>query len=134
MTRLSLLITSVLLTGFAACTGTSPDEPGNWGSDQASLSVVGTNATLLLLASGGCYGSYSEFDPPPASGTFSLPATFTQLIGAFPGKVEYAAQVSGTVERNQITLTITVPSLPATLGPFLMIEGAAEAWPACQYP
>lgn len=73
MTRLRVLITSVLSTGLSACTATSPDQPGNWGSDQASLTVVGASATLRLRASGGCYGSYSDFDPPPASGTFSLP-------------------------------------------------------------
>ncbi|MDH3207356.1 MAG: hypothetical protein OEO79_12215 [Gemmatimonadota bacterium] len=110
------------------------DPPGTWGSDQASLTIDGNGATLLILASGGCYGSFGTFDAPPASGAFSIPGTYTQLTGVAPGRVESAAQFSGTGGGQEISLTVTVPAVPAALGPFTLTRGVTEAWSACLYP
>ena len=134
VTCLFLTITSLLTVGSAACTAASPDQPGMWGSDQAHLTIDGTSATLVILASGGCYGSYGEFDQPLPSGAFAIPGTYTQLIGAYPGKVQYTAQFSGTVQRKQIALTVTVPALQGAFGPFTLAQGVTEVWPACLYP
>jgi hypothetical protein len=105
-----------------------------WGSDQANLTIAGTSATLVILASGGCYGSYGEFAQALPSGAFSIPGTYTQLIGAYPGKVQYTAQFSGTVTHKQIALTVTVPALQRAFGPFALARGVTEEWPACLYP
>lgn len=108
--------------------------PGTWGSEKASLAVAATGATLEILASGGCYGSYGETAQPIPNGPFSISGTFTQLTGVYPGKIEYAAQLSGVVEGNSMSIAITVPALPATYGPFALAEGVANAWSRCLYP
>jgi hypothetical protein len=131
--RLGLIVASLLLAA-SGCTSTTPDQSGVWGSDQASLTIVDTSATLRIVAAGDCYGSYGEFDQPVSSGTFSRGGTYTQLIGAYPGKLQYAAQFSGTVSGRQISLTVTVPTLQGTVGPFTLTQGRSAKWPACLYP
>ncbi len=134
VTRLLLTLASVLTVGAAACSATSPDQPAVWGSDQANLTFADSSATLVILASGGCFGSFGNFDRPLPAGPFSIPGTYTQLTGAFPGKIQYAALFSGTVTREQIAMTITVPALQGAIGPFALVQGVTAAWPACMYP
>jgi hypothetical protein len=134
LTCLSLIVSLNVALGSAACASTSPDQPGVWSSDQASLTVAGSTATLQILAPGGCYGSYGEIGQPIPIGTFALPGTFTQLIGAYPGKVQYAAQYSGTVVGDQMALTVTVSALQQAFGPFTLTYGVTKVWPACMYP
>jgi hypothetical protein len=129
-----LTIASALVVGVASCTATAPTHPEMWGSDQASLTTDGTSADVVILASGGCYGSYGDFAQLPPHGAFSIGGTYTQLTGVYPGKVQYPAQFSGTVQRRQLTLTITVPALQGTIGPFTLAEGVTREWPACLYP
>ena len=107
---------------------------GAWGSDQASLAVADSGATLRILASGGCYGSYGQVNGPIPAGSFSLSGVFTQLIGAYPGKIQYAAQFSGTAGSDLLSMTVSVPSLQRTLGPFTLAYGATKTWPMCLYP
>src|SRR6266498_1657664 len=102
--------------------------PGVWGSEKASLTITASGATLEILASGGCFGSYGETAQPIPKGPFSIAGTFTQLMGVYPGKVVYAAQLSGVVEGNRMLIAITVPALPQTFGPFPLTEGVANAW------
>lgn len=128
------LISASLLWVAPGCTSTTPNQSVSWGSAQASLTIVDTSATLRILAAGNCYGSYGEFDQPHSSGTFTRQGTYTQLIGASPGKVQYAAQFSGTVSGRQISLTVTVPALQGAVGPFTLTQGRAAEWPACLYP
>jgi hypothetical protein len=134
LSRIILSLASVFTIGAAACTATAPDQSETWGSDQASLSYTGGTATLLIRASGSCYGSYGEFDQQLPTGTFSIPGTFTQLIGAYPGKIEYPARFSGTVDGHQVSLTVTIATLQTTVGPLALARGVATAWPACAYP
>jgi hypothetical protein len=123
----------VVLT-VAACASTAPDQPAVWSSSEASLTVADSTATLRILASGGCYGSYGEIDQPIPSGAFTLTGTYTLLQGVYPGYVRYAAEYAGTVEGHQMTLGITVPALQQTLGPFTLVYGVGQSWPACLYP
>ena len=109
-------------------------QPGMWGSEKASLTITKDGATLEILASGGCYGSYGEMTRAIPNGPFSIAGTFTQLMGAYPGKVVYAAQLSGAVEGNRMSIAITVPALPQTFGPFALTEGVKNVWPRCLYP
>src|ERR1700693_5619419 len=66
-------------------------QPGVWGSEKANLTITKDNATLEILSFGGCFGSYSEMTQPIPKGPFSIAGTYTQLIGAYPGKIQYAA-------------------------------------------
>jgi hypothetical protein len=113
-------------------------QPGVWGSEQASLAITKDSATLEILSStlpaGGCFGAYGEMTQPIPNGPFSIAGTYTQLTGYYPGKIQYAAQCSGVVEGNRMSITITVPALPQTLGPFLLAAGVTNAWSPCRYP
>lgn len=119
--------------------GDMPLPPGIWGSDQASVTIRGGSATVEIFSAGlppgGCYGSYGDVSGEIPNGRFSLPGTFTQLTGAYPGKIEYpAAQFTGVVEGKRMAITITVPSLPRVLGPFVLTAGVTNAWGPCLYP
>ncbi len=129
-----VIVMSAAVLGLAACSATAPRQPQVWGSDQANLNITNANATLLIQASGGCYGSYGNFDGPLPSGTFSVAGTYTQLIGAYPGAVQHAAQFSGTVQGHELSITVTVPDAQQTIGPFTLARGVDTVWPACNYP
>jgi hypothetical protein len=124
----------IVLLSSASCFPTSPSAAGVWGSQQASLSVTGDGAVLQILASGGCYGSYGDVPVPIPSGHFQLSGTYTQLTGVYPGRVSYAATYSGTVLASELTITVTVPTLATSLGPFSLRRGVQTTWPACLYP
>ena len=116
----------------SACGPAAPDRAA-WGSDQASLSIADNKTTVQVLASGGCYGSYGDIDAVP-SGTFALSGTYTQLMGVYPGRIQYPAEFAGTIVGNVMTLSISVPELQKTIGPFRLSAGVTSAWSACLYP
>jgi hypothetical protein len=128
------LVVALALAAVWACSSNSPDQAGVWGSDQATLTMADTGATLRILASGGCYGSYGEFGRRLPAGAFSIAGTYTQLIGAYPGKVQYPAQFAGTFSGARISLSVTVPDLQQTFGPYQLAQGVTQQWPACAYP
>lgn len=136
---LGSLALSALLGATAACR--APDAStqgalllGAWGSAQAGLALGDSGATLKILASGGCYGSYGTFDEPVSTPTFDVTGTYTQLTGAYPGKVQYAARFSGSLAGDQLTLTVAVPRLGGAIGPFVLTRGDTLSWHACLYP
>lgn len=133
--RLTALQAALLFAALSsACEPTAPNGVATWGSDQASMRLAGDTATVRVSASGGCYGAYGSFDHAVQSGTFALSGTYTQLIGAYPGSVQYQAGYAGTIVGNTMTLTISVPALQQTIGPFHLMAGVDSAWPACLYP
>ena len=128
-----MLHASLVLTLMgSACAPTTADR-ATWGSDQASLRIADNKATVQVLASGGCYGAYGDIDAVP-SGSFALSGTYTQLLGAYPGRIQYPAEFTGTIVGNVMTLSIRVPALQQTLGPFRLSAGVTSAWSACLYP
>ena len=127
-------VTTMALTAAVGCSASSPDQAAEWGSNQATLTVVDTSSTLRILASGGCYGSYGEFAQRMPSGAFTIPGTYTQLGGAYPGMVQYAAQFTGTLSGTHLSLSVTVPDLQQTFGPYHLTEGVTHQWSACAYP
>lgn len=124
--------------GVVSARGDQGLPPGTWGSEQASVTIKpgGTNVEIFALAlpPSGCFGSYGDIARQIPNGRFSLPGTYTQLTGAYPGKVEYPAQFSGFVEGSRMTITITVPRLTQALGPFVLKSGVTNAWGPCLYP
>ena len=117
--------------------GSSADESaplGTWGSNTASLTINGSGATLQILASGGCYGTYGEIDQSIPTARFALAGIYTQLMGAFPGKVQSPAQYSGSVEGNQMLIMVAVPALQQVFGPFSLTYGLNTTWAPCLYP
>jgi hypothetical protein len=71
---------------------------------------------------------------PIPNGSFSIDGTYTQLTGAYPGKIEYAARYSGIVEGNRIAIAISVPALQQGFGPFQLAAGLNNAWSPCLFP
>lgn len=125
----------VLALSSGACASTVPDPPTTaWGSNKASLTSAQGTATIQILASGGCYGSLGEIDQPIPFSSFTLPGTYTQLMGVYPGSVQYDAQYVGTVAGRHMTLSISIPALQQVLGPFSLTLGVVTTWPACLYP
>lgn len=132
--RFALVVPALLALMGSACGSTAPDRLVTWGSDQASLSLAENRATVQVLAPGGCYGAYGTIDHAVLSATFTLSGTYTQLIGAYPGSIQYAAEYTGTIVGNAMTLSIRVPALQQTIGPFHLTAGVTSAWSACLYP
>jgi hypothetical protein len=139
MRRTSFLFLTGLIGIALACSDRLPSsanesaQRGMWGSNTASLTTKDSSATLQIL-NGNCYGAYGQIDQPIVTGHFDLPGTYTQLIGAYPGKVEYPAQYSGTAAGNQLSIAVTVPTLQMTFGPFNLTYGMNSAWTPCLYP
>lgn len=130
-----LTAVSVLALSSAACASTVSDPPtAVWGSNQASLTIAQGTAAIQILAAGGCYGSFGKIDQPIPLSAFTLPGTYTQLMGVYPGSAQYAAQYIGTVAGRHMTLSISIPALQQTLGPFSLTLGVVKTWPACLYP
>ena len=113
-------------------------QPGIWGSENASLTITKAGGKLdllsLALPTGGCFGSYGEMARPIPNGSFSIEGTYTQLTGAYPGKIEYAARYSGIVEGGRMSIAIAVPTLQQGFGPFLLTAGLSNAWSPCLFP
>lgn len=130
-----LALVTPLLLGCGSSTSPREDvADGVWGSAQATLTVADTGATLDILASTNCIGSYGEIPQRIPEGGFDVAGTFTQLIGAYPGHVDYGARFAGTADASQITMTVTVPAIPMTLGPFTLARGVQNTWATCAYP
>ena len=109
-------------------------QPGVWGSPEASLTITRDSATLEILSSGGCFGTYGEMAQSIPNGPFSIAGTHTQLTGVYPGKIQYPAQYSGVVQGNRMSITVTVPALQQPFGPYLLTAGVNNAWYPCLYP
>lgn len=135
MRNRSLLVFAVSCAVSCGGTDVGAPAPGSvWSSDDAALTVTGTGAELRLLAPGGCVGSYVNITGPFLSLAINSDATFTQLIGAYPGHVTYAAQVSGSFRDNMLRLTVTVPEASRVIGPLDLVRGVRHDWPNCLYP
>ncbi|MFN8580540.1 MAG: hypothetical protein U0163_06105 [Gemmatimonadaceae bacterium] len=131
-TLMTLLVCGTLSCGHTDATAAAPGS--TWSSDDAVLSVTETGAELRLLASGGCVGSYVSVTGPFLGLSINRTGTFTQLIGAYPGRVTYAAQVSGSFRDTVMRLTVTVPELARVIGPLDLVRGVRHDWPTCAYP
>jgi len=140
MRNSSFIFLTAAISIALACSDRSPIAPdmsaprGTWGSNTASLTIKDSSATLQILAAGSCYGAYAEIDQPIPTPRFALFGLYTQLIGAFPGKVQYPAQYSGSVEGNQMVIMVAVPALQQVLGPFSLTHGLNTMWAPCLYP
>ncbi len=139
MRKTSFLLLTASMGIALACSEHLPTSPDNfvqrgvWGSNQASLTIKDSSATLQIL-NGPCYGAFGDIDQPIPSGHFALAGIYTQLTGAYPGKTQYPAQYSGTVEGNQLTITVSVPALQQTFGPFSLTYGVNRTVSPCLYP
>ena len=135
----STLAPLALALALAAGACARPVEPTNgtlagpWGSTAASLAVT-DSAARLLISYGTCYGAYGTMPGAIPTPIFDVGGTYTQLTGAYPGKVDYAAQFTGTLYGSRMTLTVNVPSLQRTFGPYMLTRGDSTTWSQCLFP
>lgn len=106
---------------------------GKWGSSQGSMTVADSSAHLLIAA-GACYGAFADIVGVIPIGRINLSGTFTQLTGAAPGSVQYAAQFTGTASATDIALTITLTTPGQQIGPINLGYGVTRILNACLYP
>ena len=127
------LLLSVL--GGACSSGSSGAAPplGDWGSNQASLTIADTSARLYL-ASGSCYIAFADISGRIPGGQFTKSGTFTQLVGYSPGSVRYPAKFTGTADASIVSVTITVSGLGQSIGPLNVAQGVTKNFPACAVP
>ena len=124
----------LVAVALGACSAVAPEPSANWGSDQAALTVAESGILLRILTSGGCYGSYGEVAGPLPTGPFSRAGRFTQLTGVFPGKVTTPAVFAGTLANQRMTITVTFSGTESLLGPYQLMAGVTQPWPACLFP
>ncbi|MEO8432697.1 MAG: hypothetical protein ABI592_14390 [Acidobacteriota bacterium] len=102
------------------------------------MTIRSGSATVKIFGNGvppeGCYGSYGDVPHGVPNGNFTLPGTFTQLTGVYPGRIDYPAQFTGSVEGSRMTISIQVPGESRLLGPYLLTAGVTNAWGPCLYP
>jgi hypothetical protein len=129
-----LLAAIVTTTNFECSSGaTGLQIATGWGSDQASLTNASSSATLRIAA-GGCYGSFGQTDEPISTVSFTLNGTYTQFTGVSPGQVRYPAQFVGTVDGDRMHISVQLPALHTTVGPFELVRGVESELPQCLYP
>ena len=125
-----------LVALLAACSSASSDTTpplGDWGSNQASLTIADTSARLYV-ASGSCYIAFADISGRISGGSFTRSGTFTQLVGYSPGSVQYPATFSGSGDASIVSITITVGGLGQNIGPLSVAQGVVKNFPACAVP
>lgn len=132
-----LVVLASSLAAVACSSSTSARtvaQSGEWASDQADLIVGNASAHLSLLANTGCVSSYGDIAGRIPLGAFDLDGTYSVLTALPSGPVVYAARFSGTVQGSTMSLTVTVPDLQQTLGPFTLTYGVHQSFTQCALP
>ena len=106
---------------------------GNWGGTDANLLVREDGGTLQLFCA---FGSVDQPFRTDAMGRFHAAGTYTRQMGAVPpgGIPKYAGRYSGVVHGTTMTLTISVPELNQTLGPYSLTYGVKTDLLLCEVP
>ncbi|MEP7002150.1 MAG: hypothetical protein ABI969_16795 [bacterium] len=71
---------------------------------------------------------------PVVHGTFVIAGRYAQLMGVSPGRVVHPATFSGVATQRQMTITIAVPAIQMSFGPYVLTRGVAHTWESCKYP
>lgn len=123
---------------IAAC-GNTPTGPtdlvatGVWGSDQVRFTVMPTGATI----ESGCDSGRIETQLiPDRTGRFSAAGTYAfgtggpTRLGDPPAKA-HSARYDGTIDGRTMRLTVSLPELSRTLGPFQLTLGRENLLERC---
>jgi hypothetical protein len=118
---------------LVAARGQRPVKRGIWGGPGASLLVREDGGTLQLLCA---FGSIDQAVRADSTGRFQAAGTYTREMGAVPpgGIPKYAGRYSGVVHGTTMTLTISVPELEQTLGPYTLHFGVDASLLPCMVP
>ena len=134
----NLLLVVLLAIGTACSDHTIPDQsvlPGVWGSDQARLAITDSTAVLQVLGGSSCYGARADAGQSIPVGAFTVAATYTQFMGAYPGYVQQPARISGSLADNRLSVSIVASGSGQIIaGPFALMYGVNPQWSQCLYP
>jgi hypothetical protein len=126
--RLSTLPLFALAIGCSA--PTAPTVLGDWGGNQASLSLTISGGTISYLCGAGTIDSAWTIT---SNGQFS--ASGVHYFGGGPvppgGSPPHPARYSGQVDGEFLTITVLVIDLNETLGPFHLIRGGPAVHELC---
>jgi hypothetical protein len=133
---------AVLLIALAIGTGCSDGTLANqgvprgvWGSAQARLAITDSTAVLQVLGGSSCYGARADAGQPIPESSFTVVATYTQFMGAYPGYVQQSARLSGSLVDNRLSVSIiAIGSGQMLAGPFDLSYGVNPQWSQCLYP
>jgi hypothetical protein len=122
-------IYALMLSCVVACGCSSTTRPtagplagGVWGSAEANLTVTNTEAAITTT----CGGGATAVRPVAAlDGSFDVAGSYQINGGAPPpnGPVTHPARYIGTVQGNQLTLTLHLTDIEQTLGPYRLTHG-----------
>jgi hypothetical protein len=117
----------VFVSLLGACATTVPEGPviGSWGGEHVGLTLDGASGRLEYDCAAGTIAGPLI---PARDGSFAATGTHTPGQGG-PDRIDYAppsypARYTGTVDRETMTLRVSVPSRDLTLGPFRLRRDA----------
>lgn len=118
---------------LAAPRGRQPVQQGIWGGTDASLLVRGDGGTFQLFCA---FGSVDQPFRTDSMGRFHAAGTYTRQMGAVPpgGIPMYSGRYSGVVHGTTMSLTVFVPELGQTLGPYSLTYGVNSNLTICMVP
>ncbi len=126
--RLSTL--ALLGLALACASPTAPTIVGDWGGQQASLTLTISGGTAAYQCGAGTIDSAWTIT---SDGQFS--ALGVHYFGGGPvpqgGTPPHPARYSGQVDGQFLTLTVFVTDLQQTLGPFRLIRGGPAVHELC---
>jgi hypothetical protein len=128
--RIRLAIATSLI--LVACgSPTAPVADGEWGSEQASLTLTRAGGTLMYQCGEGTIDSTWTLG---ANGRFT--GRGVHFFGGGPapitGRTPNAAEYSAVVEERVLTLTVTLRATGVTLGPYRLVRGnTGRVGPVC---
>lgn len=119
-----------LMVGVGCNDSTAPSLAGEWGGPQVTLTLAATGSTVQYACGSG------TIDPGWAissGGDWTATGQYYSGGGPVPseGRPPHAAHYAGKVHGEQITFSVSVPDLPAVLGPFTATRGAPGAREMC---
>ncbi len=128
--RVVLCAFLALAAGCATVTAPPTGVVGSWGGTVASLVLADSGGTLQLPCGAGAIDSAWTLS---ATGQFSASGSYFIEAGpvAAGGPTPHPAHYAGTVSGDRFTLTITVPDLNASLGPFVLIRNGPPVRQLC---
>jgi hypothetical protein len=125
---------SVLALALVAAIGCSdpaaPAPPVEWGSPQASVTILPTTADVAFPCGAGTINATLH---PGSRATWTAAGLFYSGGGPVPveGRPPHAATYSGSFSGDVLTFAVSVPDIGAALGPFQVRKGSPGPSEVC---
>lgn len=128
--RTTLIGIGAVVLAFGCSSLTAPEMVGEWGGNEASLTLTRSGGTVSYACGAGTIDSTWTLT---AAGHFE--ATGEHFFGGGPvsveGRTPHPARYTGVVAGDSLTLTVTLLDLDDTLGPFHLVRGGPPVFEIC---